>query len=513
MLLKSGIIVAFFTTLSRIFGLARELFIAAIFGSSALADCVNVAFKFPNLFRRIFGEGALSAVFIPIYSQKLSESKKSASNFSGEIITLLFIILVVLTLVMQIFMPYLMLIIAPGFRYDLEKYELAILLCRISTPYLIFVSITAIFGGMLNSVRKFAAFAFSPIIMSVCVILFTYSFSNIITAEIAIAYSLIFAGLLQVMFMYFVMVRAKILFSPSLNFKDKDLLKMLKKMGPAAMSQGVQQINLFISQSIASFLPGAISILAYADRIYQLPLALIGISFGTILLPELSQIYQKKDFPKANQLQNKAIIIGLGLSIPAMIGLFLLSAPIIQLIYQRGAFIAEDTLKTSYALAAFSLGLPAFVLAKILMPIFYANGDTKTPLNIMARSLILNTILNIIFMFPFGHTGIAIGSTIASWYNIYLINKYAKNYGNFSLTSKTKKIIYKIFYSSSIMLVFLIVLNYFYGYLYYHDNFWLRSGMLMIAIFLAMVIYLIILYFCKVHLLFYNKRSKKNVFS
>ena len=378
MLFKSGLIVAFFTLLSRFFGLARELFIAATFGTTSIADCVNVAFKFPNLFRRIFGEGALSAVFIPMYSEKLVSSKEDAKKFSGEIFTLLLLTLTCLTIILQIFMPFLMVVIAPGFIYSGEKYDLAITLCRLTIPYVIFVSIAALFGGMLNSVRKFAAFAFVPILMNIGIIVIPYWSKDFIAPHYGIAYALLIAGAVQVLFMYFCLKRAGLGFPILFKPKDPEVKKLLKKMGPATMSSGAQQLNLFISQSIASFLPGAVSILSYADRLYQLPLSLIGVTFGTILLPELSKIYKKQDYTKANLLQNKAIKIAFAISIPAMFGLLTLSQPIIHLIYERGEFTSGDTILTSNALAAFAFGLPAFVLAKILTPIFYANLDTKT---------------------------------------------------------------------------------------------------------------------------------------
>jgi putative peptidoglycan lipid II flippase len=507
MLIKSGIIVAFFIMLSRIFGLARELFVASVFGSSSIADCVNIAFKFPNLFRRIFGEGALSVVFIPIFSQKLLESQSSARKFSSEVLTLLFISLIILSTLMQIFMPYLMVLIAPGFYKIQEKYELAILLCRITTPYLIFISISAIFGGMLNSVKKFAAFAFVPIIMNVCVILFTYLWQEKLKAPFAISYSLILAGILQVVFMWFCLLRAKLTFSPSLAFyDDPEVIKLLKNMGPAAISSGVQQINLFISQSIASFIPGAVSILSYAERLYQLPLAIIGVTFGTILLPELSQIYKKKDIEGANNLQNNAIIIALALSIPATLGLFLLAKPIIHLIYERGAFVAEDTSKTAYALAAFSLGLPAFVIAKILTPIFYANGDTKTPMRITVYSLLFNSFLNIALMIPFDHVGIAIGSSISAWYNVFLLSKYAKSHGNFKIQTKTKKSIYKIIISAFFMIAVLCISNYFFHDLYYSLSFAVKAQILFITIIIAAMVYFLMLYFFKIHLFLIKHR-------
>lgn len=514
MLLKSGITVAFFTMVSRIFGLFRELFIAATFGSSVFGDCVNVAFKFPNLFRRIFGEGALSVVFIPIFTEKLLKSKSSAKKFSGEVLTLLFIVLLLLAIIMEILMPYLMMLIAPGFSADSEKYEIAILLCRITTPYLIFISITAILGGMLNSIRKFAAFAFTPVIMNVCVIGFTYFFQtrtgySALKDHFAISYSLIIAGILQVLFMWYCLVRAKLNFTTSLNFNDPDVVKLVKNMGPATMSSGVQQINLFISGSIASFIPGAVSILSYADRLYQLPLALIGVTFGTILLPELSQIYKKKNIAKANELQSKAIIMAMAISTPAMIGLFVLAKPIIHLIYERGAFLRDDTIKTAEALAAFSFGLPSFVLSKILMPIFYANGDTKTPMRITINSLVVNSLLNVMLMIPFGHVGIALGSSIAGWYNVWLLTKHSKKNLDIKFLPETRSAIVKIFLSSSILVMFLAVSNY-YDDLYYDGTLLFKLVWLFSIIVIAIAIYLVMLYFLGVNLIFINK-NKDNV--
>lgn len=499
MLLRSGVVVAFFTLLSRFFGLARELFIAATFGTTQIADCVNVAFKFPNLFRRIFGEGALSAVFIPMYSEKLVTSKKDAKKFSGEIFILLFITLTCLTVILQIFMPFLMVLIAPGFMYSGEKYDLAITLCRLTIPYVIFVSITALFGGMLNSVRKFAAFAFVPILMNIYVIIIPYFSKDFIEPHYSISYALIIAGIMQVLFMYFCLIRAGLKFPLLFKPKDPEVKKLIKKMGPATMSSGAQQLNLFISQSIASFLPGAVSILSYADRLYQLPLSLIGVTFGTILLPELSKIYKKKDYTEANFLQNKAIKIAFAISIPAMLGLLTLSQPIIHLIYERGEFSSNDTFLTANALAAFSFGLPAFVLAKILTPIFYANLDTKTPFKITVYSLVINTTLNILLMIPFGHVGIALGSSIAAWINVWLLNKHAKQYGDFLITSDTKKFALKILVCGLVMSGFILVANYYFGELFFSSIFVIKASSLLGTIAFAIVIFIISAYFFKIH--------------
>lgn len=497
MLLKHGAIIAFFTLLSRFFGLARELFIAAFFGTNIIADAVNVAFKLPNLFRRIFGEGALAAVFVPIYSEKLVNSKKRASLFSGKIFSLLLVILVALTTLMQLFMPLLMLIIAPGFALEPAKYELTIILCRITIPYVIFISITAFFGGMLNSVSKFAAFAFSPIIMNICIIIIPFLLQRQVAMHYGLAIALLIAGILQIIFMYYCILRAKIGFPLIFKPKDPEVKLLLKKMLPASLSSGAQQLNLFISQSIASFLPGAVSILSYADRLYQLPLSIIGVTFSTILLPELARIYKIKDYAKANLLQNRAIKIAAAISVPALFGLFILAKPIIFLIYQRGQFSAEDTYITANVLAAFALGLPAFILAKILMPIFYANLDTKTPLKISIYSLLINTGLNIILMSLFGHVGIALGSSLAAWFNIYLLYRPARNYGNFHITHATIIYIAKILIASSAMALFLLAALY--NINFYAEEFTVKFVTLFATISSAILIFLLAAFLLKLH--------------
>ena len=504
MLLRSGIIVAFFTLLSRFFGLARELFIAATFGTTAVADCVNVAFKLPNLFRRIFGEGALSAVFIPMFSEKLVTPQEDEKTFSGEIFTLLLLTLIILTIIMPIGMPYLMILIAPGFIAT-DKFDLAVTLCRITMPYVIFVSITALFGGMLNSLRKFAAFAFVPIIMNLCIITITPLLSSQYTPHMSIGYALLIAGALQVAFMYFCLRRAGLNFPILFRPKDKEVQKLLRKMGPATMSSGAQQISLFISQSIASFLPGAVSILSYADRLYQLPMSLIGITFGTILLPELSKIYKKQEYVRANILQNKAVKIALTISIPAMFGLFLLARPIIGLIYERGEFSSNDTILTAHALMAFSLGLPAFVLAKILTPIFYANLDTKTPFKITIYSLLTNIALNILLMIPFGHVGIALGSSIAAWFNVYLLNKYAKQYGEFKITKDTLLFSIKIIVSSCVMAAFILFSQYYYSHLFYDDSFIIKALSIIGTIIVAVIAFILSSLLLKMHKILLKK--------
>ncbi len=488
-MLRSGIVVASLTFLSRCFGLIRELFIAALFGSSNIADCINIAFKFPNLFRRIFGEGALSATFIPIFSKKLQESVKEAKIFSGTIFLLLLIILILLIIIIQIIMPYIMIIIAPGFLQDNEKYNLALILSRITSPYLLFISLTSLFGGMLNSINKFAAFACTPIIMNISVILFTIILKKNLSAHYSIAISLVISGILQLIFTYYCLLRAKLHFPLIFNPKNKEVKLLIKNMMPTMMSYGTQQLNLFISQSIASFLPGAISILAYAERLYQFPLAIIGVTFSTILLPELSRIYKNNDHKAANDLQNKAIKIALSITIPAMCGLIMLAKPIIHVIYERGLFSVEDTINTSNTLIIFAFGLPAFILSKILIPIFHANLDSITPLKITLYSFLLNAVLNVVLLFPFKYIGIAVGFSTTSWCTIWWLNKCTKKYGNFTITKSTKIFIAKILLNSIIMSIFLLLIRYYYHQLFFSTIFFIKLCFLLLTIVSAIVIF------------------------
>ncbi|MCC8417907.1 MAG: murein biosynthesis integral membrane protein MurJ [Rickettsia endosymbiont of Bryobia graminum] len=498
-LFRSGIIVAFFTLISRIFGLARELFIASLFGASNVADSVNVAFKLPNLFRRIFGEGALSAVFVPIFNAKIIESRAAATRFTGAIFTILLITLIIIVILMEVFMPSLMVIIAPGFYRDLDKFNLTVTLCRITTPYLVFISVTALLGGILNSVKRFAAFAFSPIILSLAVIFITLLLEDRVKAPMAVSISVLIAGILQIIFMFFCIIRAGLAFPIVFDSSSKDVKKFLFNIGPAAVGSGVQQLNLFISQSIASFIEGAISILSYADRIYQFPLSIIGATFSTILLPELSKIYHLNDLKKITKIQNNAVKIGLLLSLPSAFGIIILSEPIIHIIYERGAFTPEDTVKTAQAISAFALGIPAFVLAKILTPIFYANHDTKTPLKITVYSLLANTILNIILMIPFGHIGIALGSSIAAWYNVWLLYIYTKKHGHFAIDSKLYLFCRKLLLSCTIMVVVILTIKYYCTPYYFSKFLLVKSSLLVMTILAGMIAYFLMIYYFRLY--------------
>jgi putative peptidoglycan lipid II flippase len=500
-ILRSGISVAFFTLLSRISGLLRELFMAYIFGSSAQADCINVALKIPNLFRRIFGEGALTSVFVPMYSHKLQQGSSFARDFASQVWTMLLCILICTVVVMQIFMPQMMMILAPGF-YSGEKLNLAIMLSRITMPYLIFISLCALMGGMLNSINQFRAFAAVPILLNVaiiiaCVILLAKNNTPLVNTAI-IAWSIIASGILQILFMYYFLRKYKLHFAFTAKFLSSDSKKLLKQMLPATFSAGMAQISLFVSQSLASFIDGAISIIGYAERIYQFPLSLIGTAFGTVLLPKLSKFYAAKDLQGAKYIQEKSFKFALIISVPASVGLCILADWIVSIIYQRGAFSSADTLKTSACLLCFSLGLPAFILNKILGPIFYANNDQQSPFKISLYSLVFDVLMSFILMRLLGFYGIALASSLSAWFNCYLLLRICKRKMYFDISAiDIWRFMARLSVASAIMGIILFLAKKYLCQVCQQLDSAIKLFLLIAMIFVSFVIYVVSSLLCK----------------
>ena len=488
---KNGIIIIFHTLLSRIFGLARELCIANFFGTSLYADAINTALRFPNLFRRIVGEGALSSVFVPIYSEKLQQSESKAAKFASEIFTIMFLSLSILCALLIIFMPYVVKLNAPGFILDSKKFEIAVLLSRITMPYMVFISLCALIGGIHNSNGRFGAFAFLPIILNISIITASLlDFSDKENKSILIAISVIIGGIIQLIFMIYTSMSYNIRYGFVFVYKlSSDSIRFFKKMIPAALGSSVTQLNLFLSTAIASISPGAISILSYADRIYQLPLSIIGICFGTLLLPSLSKYYNSKQYKEALTLQTNAVRLSLFLSIACSFGIIVLAHPMIHIIYERGNFLEIDTKKTSDALAIFALGLPAFILNKILIPIFYARHNAKTPFRIAIATMIVNFVANFSLIWHFEHLGIAIGTVISSWFNIAITIYYLKKTGYNIVEKNIWFYIFKVIISALIMAIsvhslFLLNINFL-----YEETFRTKFFYLVLIVFFGILVY------------------------
>lgn len=419
--------VAFGTLFSRVFGFAREIFMASALGTGPVADAFNAAFRFPNTFRRLFAEGAFNAAFIPLFSKKIEEKKiEEAHLFSKEVLSFLFAILLLLTIIMELSMPFLVRhVIAPGFKNNATKFELTIRFATIMFPYLSCMSLAAMMSGILNSLRRYFAAAIAPVFLNLILIsvLFFAWYKNLNPWHIGLylSWGVLVSGILQLAVLIFAARHIGISISLSFPRLTKNVKKLLWLAFPAAITGGITQINLLINTNIASKEAGAISALAYADRLYQLPLGVIGIAVATVLLPELSRALRNKNYKESFLLQNRSIEAALFLTIPAAVGFCAISYPIVHLIYQHGHFTEESTRLVSQILIIYGLGLPAFVLIKTLVPLFMARENTKTPMFFALLSVIVNCTLAITLFPIYSAKGIAIAEITAGWVNVFLL--------------------------------------------------------------------------------------------
>ena len=428
---------SFFTLISRILGYIRDILIAIFLGTSLFADAFFVAFRLPNTFRRLFAEGTFNAAFIPSYTGELARDKEKADHFARNIFNLLFIILLFLVLIAEIFMPQLIYLIAPGFYKDPVKLELAVDLSRITFPFLFFVCLASFFSAVLNSYNKFAAAAAAPIILNVILIgsLFFSQWLNV-SDVLTLSYAVSFAGLLQFLILLF-FVRKN--FKPILSIKIKadDKIKFFfRKLLPSIFSSGVTQINILVGTIIASFQAGAVSYLYYADRVYQINLAVAGIAVGTVMLPELSKQIKNNNSDQVLNLQNRALELCLFLSIPAAIALVLASGEIITSLFGYGSFNIESVNNTAIALTFFAFGVPAFSILKIFSNFFFARNDTKLPFYLSVISVMINILISVSLFNRFGFVIIPIATSISSWINVFLYFYFIKKKDFHSFDSK-----------------------------------------------------------------------------
>ena len=434
-LIKSTGTFSFFTIISRLLGYLRDILIAVFLGAGPLADAFFVAFRIPNTFRRLFSEGTFNAAFVPSYSSVLDNKKKS-QKFANNIFTLLTIGLFFLVLIIEIMMPIFVFLIAPGFEGDYQKMELAITLTRITFPFLMFISLASFFSAILNSHNKFAIASAAPIILNILLI-GVLLFGKILNDQLVIylSYAVTLSGILQFIFLY---LFVKKYFSPEfkLHIKIDNKVKIFfKKLLPSIFSSGVTQINILVGTIIASFQASAVSYLYYADRVYQINLAIAGIAIGTVILPQLSKYVQNNKKEKINLIQNKALELSLFLSIPAAIALMVASQEIISSLFGYGSFDKESVKNSGKALFYFGMGLPAFSIIKVFSTFFFARNNTKTPFYISLISVLLNIFISVVFFKQIGFLIIPIATTLSSWFNavcLFLFLKKRKIF-NFNL--------------------------------------------------------------------------------
>jgi putative peptidoglycan lipid II flippase len=467
-LYKSFATVGGLTLVSRVFGFMRDILIAATLGSGWVADAFVVAFRFPNLFRRLFGEGAFNSAFVPMFAKKIEgEGREAARTFAEEALAGLFFVLLIVTIIAELTMPVLMYALAPGFDVTPEKFDLAVLLTRITMPYLLCMSLVALMSGALNSVGRFGESASVSIVLNVAMMAATllslwFGYTAGREAGIIQALGVFVAGFLQLALLMWGMRRAGLTLKLRRPRWTNDLSRLWKLGVPGIISGGVTQINIAIGTIIASMQAGAVSQLYYADRIYELPLAMVGIAVGVVLLPDVSRHLRAGNTDAVMDSQNRSLEFAMLLTIPAALALVVMPVEIVRVLFERGAFKPEDTASTAAVLAIFALGLPAFVLIKVFSPAYFAREDTRTPMRYATISLTVNTLGSIALFFLFRHLGmmpqlgIAVATTLGGWLNAYLLWSTLKARGNFVSDARLKRNLPLIAVASAAMAAVLI---------------------------------------------------------
>lgn len=422
-LLKNSLVIGGFTLGSRVLGFVRDMLMAAILGTGPFADAFFAAFRLPNLFRRLFAEGAFNAAFIPLYAGKLeTNGQDAADSFARESLSVLLTALLVLVIAMEIFMPWIMRAYVPGFLSDPTLFSHIVLYAQITMPYIIFMSIAAQLAGILNARNKFAAAAAAPILLNVVLIAVLLSRpQDPSIAALHLSIGVAFSGVLQVLVVFWGCARIGV----KLGLKAPRLTPGVKRLiilgVPGAISAGVVQINLVVAQRFASMQEHAISWLQYADRLYQLPLGMVGIAMGVALLPGLTRQVRSGDEAGARDALNEALELSAAFTMPAATALFVLPQLFVEGLFMRGAFSAFDAINTAAALRIYALGLPAFILIKVFAPGFFAREDTKTPMLFAAVSMVLNVVLCAVLFRVMGFVGLALATTLAGWLNAILL--------------------------------------------------------------------------------------------
>ncbi|MDQ6994101.1 MAG: murein biosynthesis integral membrane protein MurJ [Mariprofundaceae bacterium] len=421
--LKAVAKVGSWSMLSRVLGFVRDIFIARLLGASPLADAFFVALKLPNFFRRMFAEGTLTVALVPILAEERQKSEEDAHAYLNALAGILLAVLLFVTVLGVLGMPWLLLLFAPGFQDEPERWQQALHLARWMFPYLALISLAAMSWAVLNAYRKFSVAAASPALLNIAIIfaaiVLAPSFHN--PAE-ALAVGVILGGILQLGIQFPALKRIGWIPKPTWRPRMPAIAKTMMLFGPAVLSIAAVQINILVGTILATLLPsGAVSYLYYADRIVQLPLALFGIAMGTVLLPSLSEHIAKKRFLEAHHELRQGLLWLLWLTLPSMVGLLWLAEPIIRTLFEYGKFDAQDAKATSYALQAYAVGLIAFCWARVLSIACYAEQDAKAPMRYAAISVLANIILALLLMKPLGYAGLALATALASFVNVGLL--------------------------------------------------------------------------------------------
>ena len=420
-LLKSTAVTGGMTLLSRVAGLVRDILFARLIGAGVgvSADAFYVAFRIPNFFRRIFGEGAFSQAFVPVFTEYRSKrSEDEVSAFAGHMAGAFAAILFGVTLVGVIAAPLLLMALAPGFIDEPEKFDLTVAMLRITFPYLLFISLVAMAAGILNTYGRFGAAAFTPVLLNLSLIgCAIWLAPHMAQPVMALAWGVFIAGIAQLLFQVPFLLRIRMLPRPRLK-RDAGVSRVFKLMLPAIFGSSVSQINMLVNTVLASFLiTGSVSWLYYSDRLMEFPLGVFGIALATVILPSLSREHAAESPETFSRMLDWALRWVFLIGVPASVGLMVMAEPMITTLFRYGAFIEQDVVKTAQALVVFAAGLLGFILVKVLAPGFYARHDTATPAKIAAVAFGANIILSLMLVWPLKHVGLALAISIAAYLN------------------------------------------------------------------------------------------------
>jgi putative peptidoglycan lipid II flippase len=451
------------TLVSRILGFLRDILLARVFGTGLVADAFVVAFRFPNLFRRLFGEGAFNSAFIPLFARRLEgEGPSAAREFAEEAMAGLVFVLLLLSALCMLSMPWLMYGLAPGFAANPEKFDLAVVMSQIAFPYLLCMSLVALMSGVLNSLGKFVESSSVSIVLNLTLMAATLlslalGYGNDRTAGLIQAWGIFAAGVLQLLLLIDGVRRNGMLLRLRRPRMTEGVRRLVTLGIPGVIAGGVTQINIVIGGMIASFQQGAVSYLYYADRLYELPLAIIGIAIGVVLLPDVSRHVRAGDNVAVMDSQNRSLEFAMLLTVPSAVALAVVPHQIVSVLFERGAFHAEDTRNVANALALFALGLPSFVMIKVFSPAYFAREDTRTPMRYAVISLTSNTVGSIVLFWLFArlgykpHLGIAVATTLGGWLNAALLYRTLAERGHFIADARLQRTLPMILLSSALM--------------------------------------------------------------
>src|SRR3989304_5697890 len=412
------------TMVSRIFGFIRDMVVAGFFGAGMATDAFFVAFRIPNLLRRLLGEGSLTVSFVPVFTEYLTKkSKKEACELANITFTALSALLVIVTLMGMLFSPLIVMVMAPGFVHSPTQYDLTVFFTRLMFPYIFFISLVALCMGILNSLRHFAAPALAPVVLNIAMITTSLTMRDLFREPlIALALGVLIGGALQLAMQWPFLVRMGVRLRPDFRFAHRGLRQIGVLIIPTILGSAVYQINVFMGTILASFLPkGSVSFLYYADRVVELPLGVFAIAVGTAALPSFSEHVSTGDFENLKKTISFSLRLILFITIPATVALIALHVPIISVLFQRGAFDARSTLPTADALLYHSFGLWAFSVIRVIDSAFFSLQDRKSPLKAAFISIFVNVAFSVVLMFPLKHGGLALATSIASAVNVIIL--------------------------------------------------------------------------------------------